>query len=223
MMGGMRWPSVLAAAAASAVLLVALGGAWAAAEERPGNLVVHSAPRPLTAIHFEDEQRQTRSLADFEGKVIVLNIWATWCVPCRREMPTLDRLEAQLGGPDFRVVPVSIDRGGIDTIRKFYAETAVQKLAMYADRSGQVLRAVDAIGLPTTLIINRDGQEVGRITGPADWHSAEIVQFLRPLIAEPRETNSVAGKRESLMAETGKSASGPLQHGLGWLRALFSR
>jgi thiol-disulfide isomerase/thioredoxin len=214
---------VLAATAASAVLLVVLGGAWAAADDRPGNLVVHSSPRPLTALQFEDEQGQTRSFADFKDKVIVLNIWATWCVPCRREMPTLDRLEAQLGGPDFQVVPVSIDRGGIDTIRKFYAETAVQKLPLYVDRSGQVLRAVGAIGLPTTLIINRNGQEVGRITGPAEWDSAEIVQFLRRLIAEPRETNAIAGQRESRVAETGKSASGPLHRGLGWLRALFSR
>jgi thiol-disulfide isomerase/thioredoxin len=212
------------AAAASAVLLATVASVRIeAAEERPGNLVVHSSPRPLTTIQFEDEQGQTRSLAEFKGKVILLNIWATWCVPCRREMPTLDRLEAQLGGPDFQVVPVSIDRGGIDTIRKFYAETAVWKLAIYADRSGQVLRAVGAIGLPTTLIIDRDGQEVARITGPAEWDSAEIVQILRPLIAEPRHTHSIAGERESRLAETGKSASGPLQRGLGWLRALLGR
>ncbi|MCK1277374.1 TlpA family protein disulfide reductase [Bradyrhizobium sp. 61] len=223
MIAGVRWPSVVIATAASAVLLVVLGGAWAAAEEHRGNLVLHSSPRPLTAIQFEDERGQTRSLIDFKDRVIVLNIWATWCVPCRREMPALDRLQAQLGGPDFQVVPVSIDRGGIDTIRKFYDETAVQKLPLYVDKSGQVLRAVGAIGLPTTLVINRDGQEVGRITGPAEWDSAEMVQFLQPLIAEPRETNSIAGKRESLVVETGKSASGPLQRWLGWLRALLSR
>lgn len=223
MMTGLRSRSILAAAASALLLAAVASVRIEVAEDRPGNLVVHSSPRQLTALQFEDEQGQTRSLADLKDKVIVLNIWATWCVPCRREMPALDRLEAQLGGPDFQVVPVSIDRGGIDTIRKFYAETAVQKLPLYVDRSGQVLRAVGAIGLPTTLVINRDGQEVARITGPAEWDSAEIVQFLRPLIAEPRETNSIAGKRESLVAETGKSASGPLQRGLGWLRALFSR
>ncbi|NUR44796.1 MAG: TlpA family protein disulfide reductase [Sphingomonas sp.] len=220
----MRWSSVLAAAAASAVLLVALGGARAAAaDDRPGTPVVHSSPRSLTAIQFEDERGQTRSLADFKDKVILLNIWATWCVPCRREMPALDRLEAQLGGPDFQVVPVSIDRGGIDTIRKFFAETAVQKLPPYVDKSGQVLRAIGAIGLPTTLVINRDGQEVARITGPAEWDSAEIMQFLRPLIAKRRETNSIAGERGSRVAETERSASGPLERGLGRLRALLSR
>src|SRR5262249_36739879 len=169
------------------------------------------------------EQGRTRSLADFKDKVIVLNIWATWCVPCRREMPTLDRLQATLGGPDFNVAPVSIDRGGIDAIRKFYAETAVQKLAVYADRSGRVLREVGAIGLPTTLIIDRDGQEVGRITGPAEWDSAEIIQFIQPLISEPRETSSIAAERVPRMAETDRNASGPLQRGLGWLRTLFSR
>jgi thiol-disulfide isomerase/thioredoxin len=215
---------LMLAAAASAVLVAALASVRIeAAEKLPGNLVVDNSPRPLPSIQFEDEQGQTRSLADFKAKVVVLNIWATWCVPCRREMPTLDRLQGNQGGPDFDVVPISIDRGGIDAIRKFYAETAVQKLAMYADRSGQVLRAVGAIGLPTTLIINRDGQEVGRITGPAEWDSTEIIQFIRPLISEPRETNRIAGERDSRVAETDRSAPGPLRRGLGWLRALFSR
>lgn len=224
MMIGTRSRSVLFAAAASAALLAAVASARpGTAEERPANLVVHGSPRPLMAIQFEDEQGQMRSLADFKGKVVVLNIWATWCVPCRREMPTLDRLQASLGGPDFDVVPVSIDRGGVDTIRKFYAEIAIQKLAMYVDKSGQVPRALGAIGLPTTLIINRDGEEVGRITGPAEWDSAEIVQFIRPLIAEPHETNSIARERESRLVEPDKGAPGPLQRGLGWLKALFSR
>jgi thiol-disulfide isomerase/thioredoxin len=223
MMIGMRSRSLLAAAASAVLLATVASVRIVAAKERPGNLVVHNSPRPLTAIQFEDEQGQTRSLADFKDKVIVLNIWATWCVPCRREMPTLDRLEAQLGGPDFRVVPVSIDRGGIDAIRKFYTETAVQKLPLYVDRSGQVLRAVGAIGLPTTLIINRDGQEAGRITGPAEWDSAEIIQFIRPLIGEPRETNSLAREHVSRVAETDRSASSPLQRGLGWLRSLLGR
>jgi thiol-disulfide isomerase/thioredoxin len=223
MMIGTRSRPMLAAAASAVLLATVASVRIEAAEERPGNLVVHSSPRPLTAIQFEDEQGQARGLADFKDKVVVLNIWATWCVPCRREMPTLDRLEAQLGGPDFQVVPVSIDRGGIDTIRKFYAETAVRKLLPYVDRSGQVLRAVGAIGLPTTLIIDRDGQEVARITGPAEWDSPEIVQFLRPLIAEPHDTHSIAGERESRVAETDKSAAGPLQRGLGWLRALLGR
>jgi thiol-disulfide isomerase/thioredoxin len=220
---GMRSQSMLATAA-SAVLLAAVASVRIeAAEKLPANFVVHNSSRPLTAIQFEDEHGETRSLSDFQGKIIVLNIWATWCVSCRREMPTLDRPETQLGGPDFQVVPVSIDRGGIDTIRKFYVEAAVQKLPLYVDRSGQVLSTVGALGLPTTLIFNRDGQEVGRITGPAEWDSAEIVQFLRPLITEPRETNSIAAERDSRVAETDRSASAPLQRGLGWLRALLGR
>jgi thiol-disulfide isomerase/thioredoxin len=223
MMIDMRSHSMLATAASAMLLAAVASVRIEAAEKLPANFVVHNSPRPLTAIQFEDEQGEARSLSDFRGKIIVLSNWATWCVPCRREMPTLDRLEAQLGGSGFQVVPVSIDRGGIDTVRKFYAETAVQKLPLYVDRSGQVLRAAGAIGLPTTLVINRDGQEVGRLTGPAEWDSAEIAQFLRPLIAEPRETNSIAGARDSRAAETDRSASGPLQRGLGWLRALFSR
>ena len=223
MMIGMRSRSMLAAATSAVLLATMADVRIEAAEELPANLVVHDSPRPLAAVQFEDEQGQTRGLADFKGKVIVLNIWATWCVPCRREMPTLDRLEAQLGGSDFQVVPVSIDRGGIDTIRKFYVEAAVQKLPLYVDRSGQVLRTLGALGLPTTLIIDRDGQELGRITGPAEWDSVEIVQFLRPLITEPRETNSIAAERDSRVAETDRIVSAPLQRGLGWLRALLGR
>jgi thiol-disulfide isomerase/thioredoxin len=120
------------------------------AQDAPSNLVVHKAPKTIASIKFEDEKGQARSLADFKGEVVVFNIWATWCLPCRREMPTLDRLQAALAGPDFEVVPVSIDRGGIDAIRKFYADTGVWNLAMYVDTSGQVLRELGAIGLPTT-------------------------------------------------------------------------
>jgi thiol-disulfide isomerase/thioredoxin len=166
-----------------------------AAQESPRNLVIHNAPKPVAPIKFEDEGGQTRSLADFNGKVVVLNIWATWCVPCRREMPTLDRLQAALGGPEFEVIPVSIDRGGIDTIRKFYADIAVHNLAMYVDTSGQALREIGAIGLPTTLIVNRDGEEVGRIVGPAEWDSAEIMQFLRLIIAKQRTTPLTASSQ----------------------------
>ena len=208
----------------AAVMLIALTAADVHAAQLPQNFVMHNPPKAVASIRFEDETGQARSLSDFGGKVVVLNIWATWCVPCRREMPTLDRLQAALGGPDFEVVPVSIDRGGIDTIRKFYADISVRSLGMYADTSGDVLREVGALGLPTTLIINSGGQEVARIVGPAEWDSTEIMQFLRPIIAQRIETISgIAQTDQAHIANGHQDAPGALQRGLQWLKALFGR
>jgi len=133
-----------------------------------------------------------RNLADFKGKVVLLNIWATWCGPCRNEMPALDRLQAGLGGSDFEVVALSIDRGGMDAVRKFFADIGIGTLAMYLDSSGQALRTLSALGLPTTLLIDREGREIGRLIGPADWDSPEMVEFVRCVVA--RSDAATAGK-----------------------------
>ncbi len=114
---------------------------------------------------------------------MLLNVWATWCVPCRKEIPALDRLQASLGGADFEVVPVSIDRGGLETVRKFYNEIGIRNLAMYVDSSGQVLRQVRALGLPTTLLVDREGREVGRLIGPAEWDAPDMIEFVRCIIS----------------------------------------
>ena len=219
-----RSNAILLVACAAALLIAVMDARVRAAPGLPQNLVVHHAPKPLVPIKFVDEGGQTHSLADFKGKVVVLNIWATWCVPCRKEMPTLDRLQAALGGPDFEVVPVSIDLGGIDAVRKFYADIAVHNLAMYVDTSGQALRELGAIGLPTTLIVNRSGQEAGRIVGPAEWDSAELMQYLRSVIAKRDDTaNSIARADHAHVAKTNRDAPGALQRGLEWLKAIFSK
>jgi thiol-disulfide isomerase/thioredoxin len=139
----------------------------ARAQNPPKNFVMHEAPKPMAAVAFEDGQGRAGTLADFKGRVVLVNLWATWCVPCRKEMPALDRLQAALDGPDFQIVPISLDRGGVETVHKFYTETGLQHLGMYLDVSGQSLRALGAIGLPTTLLLARDGSEIGRIVGPA--------------------------------------------------------
>lgn len=219
-----RRPHVILYAACAAALLVAIGAAHVRATEAlPKNLVVHKTPKPVASIAFKDQSGKARSLGDFKGKAVVLNFWATWCVPCRKEMPTLDRLQAALGGPNFEVVPVSMDLGGIDTVRKFYAEIGVHELAMYVDTSGQALHAVGAFGLPTTLILNRDGQEVGRIVGPAEWDSAEMKGFLKPLIAQRNKANSAAEAEQSHVADANGQKPSEFQRGLQWLKALFGK
>src|SRR5262252_4101740 len=101
----------------------------ASAQEPPKNFVFVGKPALVPEITFDDAEGQTRKLADFKGKVLLVNIWATWCVPCRTEMPALDRLQARLGGSDFEVIPVSIDRG-LEAIRKFYGDIGIRNLAI---------------------------------------------------------------------------------------------
>ena len=173
----------LAASMAAAVVMLATSQ-FAAGQEPPKNFVMHDAPKPVAAINFDDAQGRSRNLADFKGKVVLLNIWATWCGPCRKEMPALDRLQAALGGPDFEVVALSIDRGGMDAVRKFLADIGIRNLAMYLDSSGQALRTLSALGLPTTLLIDREGREIGRLIGPAEWDSPEMIEFVRCVVAK---------------------------------------
>ena len=194
----------------------------AAAQAPVKSFVMHDAPQPVATLAFDDAQGRSRTLADFKGKVVLVNIWATWCVPCRKEMPALDRLQGAMGGPDFEVIPVSIDRGGIEKVRGFYSEIGVRHLAMYVDVSGEALRALRAVGLPTTLVIDRAGQEVGRVIGPAEWDSPEIADILKPIIAKQ------AGRNEGLAQARARAAPedpspGSLQRSFQWLKELFIR
>jgi thiol-disulfide isomerase/thioredoxin len=151
----------------------------ALAQAPPPAFSMHPAPRPLPEIRFENGQGEAMSLADFRGGVVLLNIWATWCAPCRREMPTLDRLQATLGGPDFQVVALSLDRKGLSAVQEFYAELGLETLPIYIDETGAAQRALSVLGLPTTLLLDREGNEIGRLLGPAEWDSPEMVEFLR--------------------------------------------
>jgi thiol-disulfide isomerase/thioredoxin len=140
-------------------------------------------PRPLPTVSFVDGTGRAMTLADFRGKVVLLNVWATWCGPCREEMPTLDRLQAELGDPDFQVVPLSIDRAGLKVVRDFYDEVGLKHLGIYVDSSGKASRDLGAVGLPTTLLLDREGRELGRLVGPAEWDSPEVVAFIRGHLA----------------------------------------
>lgn len=156
------------------------------AAEPPANFIMHDAAKPLPEVSFNDGDGARRTLAEFRGRTILLNLWATWCGPCRHEMPTLDRLQDRLGGPDFEVVALSIDRAGMVPVRKFYAEVGVERLAIYIDASGKASRDLSALGLPTTLLIDSKGREVGRLVGPAEWDAPTMVLFLKRFIAQSK-------------------------------------
>ena len=146
-------------------------------------LVIKSKPVDLPALTFTDADGKPVSLADFSGKIVLLNIWATWCVPCREEMPALDKLETKLGGKDFQVVAVNIDKGGPDKAAAFLKETGASHLGLYTDPSGKLFATLKAVGMPTTLIIDRHGKEIARLVGPADWASPEAVKVIEAAIA----------------------------------------
>lgn len=135
---------------------------------------IHPQPQALKEFMFADGDLKAATLADFRGKVVLLNLWATWCGPCREEMPTLDRLQAKLGGPDFEVVTLSIDQEGVAIVKDFYEELGLKALRIFVDESMTAPVALNALGVPTTLLISREGQEIGRYTGPAEWDSPEV-------------------------------------------------
>ncbi len=145
---------------------------------------LHSAPLKLPQLSFEDGAGHRRTLADFRGRYVLLNVWATWCVPCREEMPALARLQQKLGGPRFEVVALSVDGGGAEAVKRFFAEHRVDSLAVYTDRSLQVNSALRVVGVPTTVLVDREGREIARHVGPAQWDSAQIIEGLQRVITK---------------------------------------
>jgi thiol-disulfide isomerase/thioredoxin len=141
--------------------------------------LLRQTPRPLPPLHFEDGVGTAMTLADFRGRVVLLNLWATWCAPCRTEMPALDRLQAKMAGPDFTVVPLSIDHRGRDAVERFYRDLGLASLGIYVDRSGEAAYALEVSGMPTTLLLDREGRELGRVIGAAPWDDAEMVARIK--------------------------------------------
>jgi thiol-disulfide isomerase/thioredoxin len=204
-------------------MIVVVASQLAFAQAPPKNLTKPVPAMPVVAIDFSDADGRLRSLAGFKGKIVLLNLWATWCVPCRKEMPALDRLQASLGGPDFEVVPLSIDRGAIATIRKFYDEIGIRHLGMYADASGQSTRWTRAMGLPATLVVDRAGREIGLVVGPAEWDSPEIGEFLKSIISMPTDmAPETVQNTETEGVPTDRNLVGPLGRAFTWLKTLLS-
>ncbi len=145
-------------------------------------LALHETPVVLPEISVLDETDAPRLLAEWKGQWVVLNFWATWCAPCREEMPSLDRLEAAMGD-DFSVVTIATGRNSVESIDKFFAEAGLTTLPKLRDPKSELARNMGVLGLPVTVILNPEGQEAARLIGDAEWDSADAKAVLAALMA----------------------------------------
>ncbi|MRX49121.1 redoxin domain-containing protein [Paracoccus sp. S-4012] len=158
---------------------------WQAARDA-GLAKIADLPEPVAAPDtvFLNAAGEERSLADWQGKVLLVNFWATWCAPCREEMPSLDALQQELGGDDFEVLTIASGRNPLPAIEKFYDENGIETLPILRDERQSLARAMGVLGLPVTVLIDREGHEVARLIGDADWASepakAVIAQLTAP-------------------------------------------
>lgn len=138
---------------------------------------------PMTALDFLGPDGKPIALDAFKGRVTLVNIWATWCVPCREEMPTLDRLQGQLGSKDFEVVAINVDTARLEKAKDFLKDISVRNLTFYSDPKADVFyrlrTAGKVVGLPTTFLVGRDGCEIATLAGPADWASEDALALIR--------------------------------------------
>jgi thiol-disulfide isomerase/thioredoxin len=179
-----RWHGALAL---SLLLLLTRATSIAAAETgapeppRLGEFIPISPPRPAPSLSFVDPAGNTVSLSDFTGKLVVLNLWATWCAPCLREMPSLDRMQARLGEAVV-VLAISEDRGGSKVVEPFIEKLGLKSVKFYLDPKSGAQRAFKVQGLPTSFVIDRDGKILGQVEGAAEWDSPKLLDTLKSFL-----------------------------------------
>jgi thiol-disulfide isomerase/thioredoxin len=148
-------------------------------------LTLAPRPKPLPELAFDTPEGTKASLADFKGRTVLLNLWATWCVPCRQEMPALDRLQGMLTSKNFAVVAVNIDTARLDRPKAFLHEIGVKNLKLYTDNTAAAFQTLKqagkVLGLPATILIGEDGCEIGTMAGPAQWDSEEALALLNAI------------------------------------------
>ncbi|MEJ6390998.1 TlpA family protein disulfide reductase [Gymnodinialimonas ulvae] len=173
----------------AAYLALGLGANTTAAQDLDGlltgemrGLVVHGTPVAASDLPFLADADTEATLADYAGQHVVLNFWATWCAPCREEMPSLQALQHQLGGDEFQVVTLATGRNPPQAIQRFFDEEGITDLPQYRDINQQIAREMGVFGLPITVILDPSGQEIARLRGDAHWDSPEAIAIIETLI-----------------------------------------
>jgi thiol-disulfide isomerase/thioredoxin len=186
--------TALAAGLLALILAAIQAGAprpWAAAQAPPlegafgDNFNPLDPPIPAPPDAFADLEGHAVRLADFKGRVVLLNFWATWCAPCIREMPSLDRLQAALKARGLSVLAVSLDRGGAKVIVPFAKRLRLEHIGLYHDATGALVKAFGITGLPTSFLIDRRGRIVGAYPGPAEWDGPEARALIEHYLRQP--------------------------------------
>jgi thiol-disulfide isomerase/thioredoxin len=172
------------ALAGGAIAPAALDEIRAMREGDMAKLAIHDAPRDLPDMTFQTEDGAERRLSDLKGQVTVLNLWATWCGPCREEMPALDRLHAALAGDGIAVAALNVERNGLVKARNFYRREGIENLAVQSDESVTLGARLGVIGYPVTLVLDAEGREIARMLGAAAWDSPLAQAILRRMAAE---------------------------------------
>ena len=151
-------------------------------------LTMASKPRQMPDLAFMDGDGQPKKLSDWSGKTVLLNLWATWCVPCRKEMPALDRLQGKLGSDKFAVVAVNIDTRDADKPKAFLKDTNLTRLGNFHDTKAKVFQDLKGIGLalgmPTSVLIDGHGCEIGNMAGPAEWDTPDAIELIQASVAQ---------------------------------------
>ncbi|MEJ6500940.1 MAG: TlpA disulfide reductase family protein [Rhodobacterales bacterium] len=146
-------------------------------------LAIAAAPVDLPAVEVTDLAGGSHVLAERQGKYVLVNFWATWCAPCRKEMPGLEALQQELGGADFEVLLIAVGRNPPPAIAKFFDEAGIDALETWLDPKQKLASQMGVFGLPITILLNPEGQEIARMRGDADWNSDAALAFLRAVIA----------------------------------------
>jgi thiol-disulfide isomerase/thioredoxin len=148
--------------------------------------LVFAEPKAVPDTGFTDSEGGAHQLSDFSGKFVLLNFWATWCAPCRKEMPMLSELQREFGGERFEVVTIATGRNSLPGIRRFFQETGVDNLPLFLDPRQNLARSMGVFGLPATVILDMDGREIARMRGDAEWYGESARAIIRAL-TESRE------------------------------------
>jgi thiol-disulfide isomerase/thioredoxin len=182
----LRWSRAFAS-----LFLLILAGGGSPAEDRPGEperaplgeFIPASPLLPAPAISFVDLAGNTVSLSEFTGKIVLVNLWATWCEPCLREMPSLERVQSRLGDK-IAVVAISEDHGGSKTVEPFIDKLGLKSVKIYLDPKSAIERALKVRGLPTSFLIDREGRVLGRVEGAAEWDAPKLLEILKSFLGD---------------------------------------